>query len=320
MPFQIDKDMRQKFSKTVKAMRDRLCQRPNNTILRKEIVKRGLGKFNLSRKLSEKDLSKIVEKGGVVGVDGSTNSGGGVFPYRVTLQHSLAEACHIRDKAIRLTDVFSPLLLPEPMKEEDYREFAKENLAQLEVTTALMALQEFRPKVLLMDGSLVRFKIEAQNLWDNLVSKATTMDCLLIGVVEGISTEILSSNLRSSLPEEMAYCYDWEILFGLLEIGEVLEMVPGLFKEGFRTCFIRTSLDPKPIGLDLLEEQQHLLRDAENLVYSLCPKDGRGIPLWLDIIDRKVRITDEMVDEMLRAYLGDDYMHFLTPKRRERNF
>lgn len=318
--FEINKDLKLRFKSTVESVRARLEKRPDNAFLKDLIIKKELGNFRESCKLKSDKLSEIVEKGGLVGVDGSSNSSKGNFPYIITLQHTLAMACHGKNKKITLTDVFSPLLEKEPMIEEEYRSIIKQNLAKLEVATAILALEEIKPRVILMDGSLVRFKIEASELWDNLTKKAIKEDCLLIGVVEGISTDVLSSNLKKELPEEMALSYDWEILFGLLDVGEVFEIVPGLFKEGFRTCFMRASSDPKPIGLDLLEEQQNSMRIAEDLIFSLAPKDGRGIPLWLDIIDSEVRISDKMIEELTKHYLGEEYVEFLKPKRQSRKF
>ncbi len=103
-----------------------------------------------------------------------------------------------------------------------------------------------------------------------------------------------------------------------MEVGEILEVAPGLFKEGFRTCFMRASVDPKPIGIDLLEEQQGYLKEVVDLVYTLTPSDGRGIPLWLDIIDENVRISDEVMKGLLNKYLGEEYVEFLMPKREKR--
>lgn len=318
--FEIDEDLKQKFKATVDAIKIRFDKKPERDFLRDLIIKENLGKFRKGSKLGADILSNIVEKGGVAGIDGSTNSSGGIFPYVITLQHTLAKSCNVKDKEITLTDAFSPLLDDDSIIEEEYRIFVKQNLTKLEVATAIIALEEFKPKVLLMDGSLVRFKIEASDLWDNLTRKAIEMDCLLIGVVEGISTDVLSANLKGSLPKEMTSAQDWELLFGLLNIGEILEIVPGLFKEGFRTCFMRPSFDPKPIGLDLIEEQQNALRLAEDIVITLSPKDGRGIPLWLDIIDSEVRISDKMIEELTSFYLGEEYIEFLKPKRQNRKF
>ena len=83
---------------------------------------------------------------------------------------------------------------------------------------------------------------------------------------------------------------------------------------------MRASVDPKPIGIDLLEEQQGYLKEVVDLVYTLTPSDGRGILLWLDIIDENVRISDEVMKGLLNKYLGEEYVEFLMPKREKDRF
>ncbi len=314
----LNTNLKQKFEEAAKAMRLRLRQNPSTGVLRDMILDKGIGCFNRCQRLDHRDLSHIVEKGGVVGVDGSTNSAGGPFPYLLTLQQALAKACIGEKGDVTIADAFSPLTMKASMGEEEYRDFIKRNLACLEVKVALAALEQLSPKMLLLDGSLVRYKIEAAPLWEKLKSRALTQNTILVGVVEGISTGIISECLKNVLPWSGYPPSDWEILFGLLQVGEMLEIAPGLFKEGFRTCFMRSSMDPKPIGIDLPEEQQGYLNEVGNLVFTLTPRDGRGIPLWLDIIDKNVRVSDAVMEGLLSTYLGEDYVEFLKPKRQKR--
>lgn len=314
----LNDNLKNKFEESAKAIKSRLSQKPSRTSLRGWIRDKDIGIFKSIPKYLPEELSKIVDQGGVTGVDGSTNTIGGAYPYVLTMQQALAKDCDINQEEIILTDSFSPLIMEESLREEDYREFVKENLAILEANAALIALEEFKPRVLMLDGSLVRFKIEANSLWDRLKNKALSQDTLVVGIVEGISTGVISNCLRDELPSSMGEALDWEILFCLLDIGEILEMAPGLFKEGFRTCFMRSCRDPKPIGIDLLEEQQSYIDEVCSLIYTLTPEDGRGIPLWLDVIDSKVRITDNMMEGLLKTYLGEDYMEYLMPKRQKR--
>ncbi|HHW02568.1 MAG TPA: DNA double-strand break repair nuclease NurA [Thermoanaerobacterales bacterium] len=315
---ELDWNLKKKFEEATTALKTRLRQKPGKAFLRKIITEKGAGIFRKCRKLDAGTLSIIVEKGGVAGVDGSTNSGGGTFPYVITLQQAMAMACQKQGGEIVLSDAFSPLLMEETMSEDDYREYVKKNLAVLEANAALLALEEFKPAVLLMDGSLVRFKIEASHLWDRLGQKSFEQGTLLAGVVEGISTGIIYSVLKDEVPQVPAGAMDWEILSGILEVGEVLEMAPGLFKEGFRTCFARFSTDPRPIGIDTPEEQDGFLEQVEDLIFTLTPENGRGIPVWLDIIDNKVKITDMMMEGLMNSHLGQDYAEFISPKRNKR--
>lgn len=315
---ELNTHLKQKFEEAAKAMRLRLIQKPSIDALRKMILDEGIGSFIPCKSLNHQDISHIVEKGGIVGVDGSTNSAGGPYPYLLTLQQALAKACNQKKDHVTMTDALSPLTMKASLSEEEYREFVKGNLACLEVKAALGALKQLSPRVILLDGSLVRYKIEAAPLWEKLKIQALAQNTLLVGVVEGISTGVISECLKNRLPKSGYPASDWEILFGLLQVGEMLEIAPGLFKEGFRTCFMRSSVDPKPIGIDLPEEQQGYLNEVANLVFTLTPRDGRGIPLWLDIIDKNVRISDTVMEGLLGTYLGDDYVEFLKPKRQKR--
>ncbi|HHV19353.1 MAG TPA: DNA double-strand break repair nuclease NurA [Thermoanaerobacterales bacterium] len=315
---ELNMDLKNKFEEAAKAMQLRLRQKPSTQVLRNMILEKGIGSFNQCERLNYQELSNIVEKGGIVGVDGSTNNTGGPYPYLLTLQQALAKVCNQEKGHVTITDAFSPLTMIASMGEEEYREFVKENLACLEVKAAIAAFEQYSPRVILLDGSLVRYKIEAAPLWEKLKNRALSQNTILVGIVEGISTGVISECLKDRLPKSGYPASDWEILFGLLQVGEMLEIAPGLFKEGFRTCFLRSSVDPKPIGIDLPEEQQVYLTEVANLVFTLTPRDGRGIPLWLDIIDKNVRISDTIMEGLLSTYMGEEYVEFLKPKRQKR--
>jgi hypothetical protein len=315
---ELDTDLKQRFKKAARAFKTRLELKPDRWTIRNLITNEKIGYFIKSNRLTTDELTKIVDKGGICGVDGSTNNGGGSFPYIITLQQAMAKFCNDACEDILLSDAFSPFSMEDRISEEEYRTYVKRNLALLEASAAILALEEYKPAILLMDGSLVRFKIEAPEYWEKLKNKALEVGTLLVGVVEGISTSIISESLKDELPCAMTYALDWEMLFGLLDIGEALVMAHGLFKEGFCTCFLRTSADPKPIGLDVPEEQQQYLEDLHNLIYTITPKNGRGIPLWLDIIDNEIKISDKMMDMLIKTYLGQDYSELIIPKRNKR--
>lgn len=317
---ELDEALKQRFEDVATAMKARLNQKPSPMILRALLKDREIGRFRQCRRLESGQLRAIAQRGSVAGVDGSTNSGGGKYPYTITVQRALAKGCDPNCPEVSVADAFSPLLIDPPVAEEDYRRQVKQNLAALEAKAALCYIREHTPSVMLIDGSLVRLKIEAQGLWEELKDLALSRETVLVGVVEGISTGVIGDALRQDLPPSLFQAADWELLTGLLNLGEVLEVRPGLFKEGFRTCFARFTPDPKPIGIDLLEEQQTKLSELQDMLYTLTPQRGRGIPLWLDIIDEKVRITDKMVEGLLKAHLGEAYYEFLLEKRHQRDW
>lgn len=314
----LNENLRTEFSIAASALRKRLKDRPDRENLRNLIEKSGLGRFRRSRRMTNDELEFLSKKGGIAGVDGSTNNTAGSFPYVITVQQSLAKSTAVQEE-IYYSRVLCPLFMQEDMDEVEYLELTKSSLASLEAMAAIEAVGKLRPAAILVDGSLVRLKIEAKNLWGDLKKAAIDKNILLVGVVEGITTKIISASLKESLPESMKGACDWELLFGALDVGEALEVAPTGFKEGFRTVFMRTSRDPKPIGIDLLEEQYEYMEQVENLIFTLTPHDGRGIPLWLDLIDKKVKISDALLEGLLKAYLGEDFSEFLTPKRAKRS-
>lgn len=316
----VDEELKKSIEQAARAFRKKLEQKPSVQQIRSLISEHELGIFRQCRKLQGNELLEISQKGPVAGVDGSTNTAGGPHPYCITLQRALAKGCGPRGHEISRAQALSPLLWDEPVSEEDYRRQVKENLALLEAQVALKYIEEFSPSALLIDGSLVRLKIEAQGVWEDLRELALSRGTVPVGVVEGISTSVIADALRGKLPPNFFLGEDWELLTGILKVGEVLEVRPGLFKEGFRTFFARFSPDPKPIGIDLLEEQQTELSTLQDLLYTMTPNKGRGIPLWLDIVDEKVKITDNMVEGLMKTYLGEAHFEFILEKRRRRDW
>ncbi|SHM19577.1 NurA domain-containing protein [Caldanaerovirga acetigignens] len=313
----LNETLKTEFSIAASALKKRIEERPDRESLRNLIEKSGLGRFRISRKMTNDELKSLSEKGGIVGVDGSTNNTAGSFPYVITVQQSLAKSTTVEEE-IYCSRVLCPLFMKDEVDEAGYLELVKSSLASLEAMAAIEAIEKLKPAVILVDGSLVRLKIEAKNLWEDLKKEAIDREILLVGVVEGITTKIISNVLREFLPEAVRGACDWELLFGALDVGEGLEVIPTGIKEGFRTVFIRTSIDPKPIGIDLLEEQYEYIKQVENLIFTLTPRDSRGIPLWLDLVDKKVKISDALLEGLLKMYLGEDFSEFLTPKRAKR--
>lgn len=316
---EVSEDLKEKIKETAEKLRERISKRPKREKIRTVIEENHIGEFLKADKLSESELDEIKLKGGIAGVDGSINSIGGVYPYLFYIKRALGLSSEKRHEEILLSEVDSPLLLDDLMDEEEYKALLKKGLAELEAKAAKEALERFNPKVLFLDGSLVRFKIEAKDYFEQIKNVALNKNVIVAGIVEGISTSLISSLIRELLPSVFKYSADWEILLGIMDMGEYLEVKPGLFKEGFRTFFMRSSIDPKPIGVDILEEQKEYSKFVANLVYTLTPENSRGIPLWMDIIDKRVKIRDPFMEMVAKSYLGEDFLEVLAPKREKRN-
>jgi hypothetical protein len=74
------------------------------------------------------------------------------------------------------------------------------------------------------------------------------------------------------------------------------------------------------IGLDIIESQRDRLTEMARLVLTLTPQNSRGVPLWIDIVDREVKISDQMMKGMLERYLDRGvYERFFVSERDKRN-
>ncbi|SMO81447.1 DNA double-strand break repair nuclease NurA [Melghirimyces algeriensis] len=254
----------------------------------------------------------------LVGVDGSVNSTPGADPHILSIFQALAKSTQGEEHWA--ADLYTPLLDREMDSEDGVLAREAKNrgriLAGLEIQVALEAVRRWKPRVVLMDGSLLHFRIDQAQAWERLVQEAEQSNVLLAGVSEEIGTKGLA---RSLFPERDHYS-DRDILFGTMKPGEVYfssQMDPvgtGLWK-----AVLCPSRNPQPVGVDGLESQSEAKEELIRLIYSLTPVQGRGIPLWLDIVDREVRVTDSMVAALVEQHIDPDLRHrLLVPKRSDR--
>lgn len=282
-----------------------------------------VGRFRPLRRLSGAELENVLGGGLLVGVDGSINTFGGQFPYYVDLLRAMAKPS--RGESVVVKSLHCPI----PPEDEEDQETAIRNdnevrqrmLAELEVQAAIEAVDRFQPKVILMDGPLVRFDMRAKDSFFVLCEKVTRNRIALLGCIENIESKVVSAVLGDLAPAGWRSRYDRELLWDLLEYGEVLEIrtpAKGLPRTGASdaevararpicTWFMRSSLDPAVVGVDMLESQLELSGAFVDYLFTLSPADGRGIPIWLDLVDREVRLTNveleaytELLDPQVR--------------------
>ena len=70
--------------------------------------------------------------------------------------------------------------------------------------------------------------------------------------------------------------------------------------------------------MDILDSQREYLEEMARLVLTLTPEDGRGVPLWIDIVDREVRITDQLIRGLLESYLDREILEKLFISERDK--
>lgn len=280
------------------------------------------------KKLEKRHLAQCETKGGIVGVDGSVNKMGGSEPHFVEVFQGLAKSTCIGNEAIFKADIYTPLIDDE--KDEILGEEARDDkeernrlLANIEVEVALESAKEHRPYAILMDGSLIRYYIYSYELWIKLREECEKNNILLVGVIEDIKTSIIGDKLSELKSEVKLRAYDRELLFGLLNYGEMIAIedeVNSKHRSGYSSVFMRSSMSPSVIGMDIIDTQKDHLEEMARLVFTLTPENSRGIPLWLDLVDKEVKISDALMKGLIERYMDKDiYERFFVSERSKRD-
>lgn len=275
-----------------------------------------VGTFFSVDKWSKEELKTWLGEGLLIGVDGSVNSTSGAHPHTLSVFQALAKGT--RGEEHWEAEVYTPLLESEEMDGGAAREARRRGtiLSSLELRAALEAVKKWSPRVVMMDGSLRHFMIDDAQGWTELKNAAERAGVLLVGVSEEIGTKGLA---RELFPDRPTWS-DRDILYGALHPGEAYAWEGWNTSEtGLWKVVIRSSGSPQPVGIDGLLSQWEHRRALIRLCRTLTPDSGRGIPLWLDIVDAEVRVTDPLIEAMVEEYIDPDLLHrLLVPKRSER--
>ncbi len=281
-------------------------------------------------KLLKGQLAIYETKGGIVGVDGSVNKMGGAYPHFIEVFQGLAKSTCKDSEAIFLSDIYTPIIddkktktLEENKDDKGDKEERTRLLANIEVEVALESARVHKPYAILMDGNLIRYYIYSYDLWIQLRQECERNNILLVGVIEDIKTSIIGDKLGQLNKKTLAKAYDREILFGQLEYGEMIvidDEVNSKHKAGYSSVFMRSSLSPSVIGMDIIDTQKEHLEEMANLVFTLTPENSRGVPLWLDLVDREVKISDALMKGLIEKYMDKAiYERFFVSERSKRN-
>lgn len=287
-----------------------------------------IGEIRSLEKLNRAHLAIYEAKGGIVGVDGSNNKIGGAYPHFVEAYQALAKSTIHKDEPLILADIYSPLY-PEqeesPLEDDDRIIEDKKNikLATIEVEAALESIERFKPYAILMDGGLIRYNIYAYDKWMELRQKCEEEGIVLVGVIKDIKTSIIGDKLKDMDSNIKEYFYDRELLFGQLDYGEMIlirDQVNKKEPEGYSSVFLRSSLAPTVIGMDIIDTQKQYMEEMARLVFTLTPENSRGVPLWLDIVDQEVKISDDVMKALMERYMDRGiYERFFVSERDKRN-
>lgn len=293
----------------------------------REFIQNNVGPITKIEKLTIEELTNYAVKGGILGVDGSNNRLGGDYPHFVEIYQGLAKSTIHKDKPIYKTDFYTPLYsekkdsVLEDVVEGD-ESIRQRKLSTIEVEVALEGVRKLKPYAVIMDGSLIRYHIESYDIWSQLKKECEERGIILIGVIKDIKTSIIGDLFIKDKSLGIKECfYDRELLYGILEYGEMIPIKPDVSNKtehGFSSLFMRSSDEPTVIGMDILDSQRYYIEEMARLVFSLTPKDGRGVPLWIDIIDSEVKIPDKMIRGLLENYLDREILEMFFISERDK--
>lgn len=287
-----------------------------------------VGHIKKMEKLDKDQLSIYQSKGGIVGVDGSVNKIGGAYPHFVEIYQALAKSTTHRDDNIVLADLYTPLYTEqeETTLENDERIIDdKRNikLSTIEVDAAIESVKNHKPYAILMDGGLIRYNINAHDRWMELRNLCEQEGVILVGVIKDIKTSIIGDKIKEVDKSIKDTFYDRELLFGQLDYGEMItinEEANRKEPKGYASIFLRSSLAPTVIGMDIIDSQREYIEEMARLIFTLTPENSRGVPLWLDIVDKEVLISDDMIKSMMEEYMDRGlYERFFISERDKRN-
>ncbi|HHX70570.1 MAG: DNA double-strand break repair nuclease NurA [Miniphocaeibacter sp.] len=282
-----------------------------------------VGSFMNINSLLTDELKNIKKAGGVVAVDGSTNKYGGAFPHYIQMFKAVASLGLRENENIEIADLYCPLIDKGSIYEE--KKIIDRKLAQTELKVAIEAVKK-SPKIIIMDGSLIRYRILAEELWTRLKDLVIENNIILIGVVEDIKTSIIYDNIYKIKGENdtTVAIYDREFIFDALNYLEALylnKQKKGKDSFGFRSTFFRSSKAPSAIAVDILEEQEAYLELSLSLIASITDINSRGIPFILDIADVQARITNDLIKQLIKNYIDVEfYEKLFNAQRFKRSF
>lgn len=290
----------------VSLLNDRLNDRMNESRSMsdgdfKDFIERNIGKIEIVEPADEEVLKSYEKAGGIVCVDGSVNRVGGANPHYVDFFQGLAKSTKLKD-GVFLSNLDSPLL----DVDQDYSNPVRRDrlLAEIEMKVAIEGIKKLSPKILMMDGSLLRYRIYSESLWKELKDEVLTRDILFMGVIKDIKTSMIKDVLNAG--GESVDSYDREMLFGRLKYREMISIYDVRNQEkkkGLSSAFLRSSSDPNVIGIDIISEQADYLKKMASLVLSITPYNSRGVPLFIDITDNEVKIKNSVLRALLETGL-----------------
>ena len=307
----------------VSDLNERLKNRKNVSKLSREdirnLITNEIGKIKIYDRFSVDKLKEIKQDGCICVVDGSVNRVGANYPNYVEFFQSMALLSSDQEPFVK-ADILCPLV--DEFSERDQFQISKEKLCATELAVAIEAVSNHDVKILMMDGTLMRYALEAEVAYTNLVNLCKDKEVLLVGVVEEISTKIIMNTFNENNNNNVGMLFDREALFNVLDMNEgfVVEEHKSRKEEyNIEQAFIRTSKDPCVIAIDIPSQNKDDFDKIISFVLTLSDENTRGVPFLLDLVDKKTRIDNKQAEILAKKYLDTEmYQSIFRSQRSKR--
>lgn len=314
----ISKDLMDEVSR----LNQRLKNRKNVSKLSREdirnLITNEIGKIKIYDRFSVDKLKEIKQDGCICVVDGSVNRIGANYPSYVEFFQSMALVGSDKEPLVK-ADILCPLV--DEFSERDQFQISKEKLCATELAVAIEAVSNHDVKILMMDGTLMRYALEAEGLYEALVELCDEKGVILVGVVEEISTKIIMNTFHEN-GKNVGMLFDREALFNVLDMNEgfVVEKYKSRKEEyNIEQAFIRTSKDPCVIAIDIPSQNKDDFDEIISFVLTLSDENTRGVPFLLDLVDKKTRIDNKQAEILAKKYLDTEmYQSIFRSQRSKR--
>lgn len=306
----------------VSYLNKRLKNRKNISKLSRENIRNlitdGIGDIKVYDRFDVNKLKEIKESGCICVVDGSVNRIGANYPNYVEFFQSMALLSSDQEPLVK-ADILCPLV--DEFSERDQFQISKEKLCATELAVAIEAVSHHDIKILMMDGTLMRYSLEAEDLYEDLVKLCDMKGVLLVGVVEEISTKIIMTTFHEN-GKNVGMLFDREALFNVLYMNEgfVVKNHKSRKEEyNIEQAFIRTSKDPCVIAIDIPSQNMDDFDEIISFVLTMSDENTRGVPFLLDLVDKKTRIDNKQAEILAKKYLDTEmYQSIFRSQRSKR--
>lgn len=298
----------------------------NEMVKDKQIIRRMIN-LRIDKIIQISTSGKILERYGQKGITAVSNSiylYGNSYPHYLSIIQAKAKSTRKNEKEIIKVDFHAPIFenydgikKEEISSHEKDERFSSEKKDMLEFRAAHEALKNMKPSLIMTDGALTRYYNYSRDEWEKFKREAVGEDTIVVGIIEDIDTSEVAKRFKELIPKKQEDMFDSEILFGVLDKGEYF-ILNDWEVGGIKRCFTRFSDDQHVICIEYLERQEDRIKEALTLLLALTPEDGRGIPLWLDIVGSEVNITEKMGKALIETYISPEIRYRILSAKREK--